>query len=455
MIRQEKGLTLVELMITVVVFLFAITAASQIFTSLLTQFKQQSKIGESNIEGVVGLDILRRDIQHAGYGLPWNARNATGQIGWDKVPNYCEAVSGGTPNPADFNDGAAACAVAGGGKAPRPAAGRNNASFSGANDIFDGSDYLVIKSLNVSTNFAAGKWQRLNRDASGNLVKQWWTSTAEYICRDEKNPNASHYSWARVIVVAPGTNTADLRTLVVSNDSFSPCADVGCGVSVDLTNFVPTTTQDTWIEYGVHGETDAAKVGVDLRMPFNRADYFIRRYDSGGNNITPSRCAPNTGVLEKVVLNHNGGTQTNFLPLLDCVADMQVVYGLDMSLPDPDGVMGTFTDGDVLAPYVVDTGFGASEGATPQSVKDTLLNAPELRSRLKEIRVYILAHEGTYDRDYTFDNFTAGGTSVLVGDLTLDSHLFRAFDLTKIDPKYYKNYRWKLYTLVVPTTNLR
>ena len=68
--------------------------------------------------------------------------------------------------------------------------------------------------------------------------------------------------------------------------------------------------------YGVDQDTN-------LRMPFNRADYFI------SNTNAPSRCAPNTGVLEKVVVNQSDGRLTNFLPLVDCVADMQVIFRLD------------------------------------------------------------------------------------------------------------------------------
>ncbi len=85
---------------------------------------------------------------------------------------------------------------------------------------------------------------------------------------------------------------------------------------------------ETRIVYGVDPDTD-------LRMPFNRADYFI------SNANVPQRCAPNTGVLEKVVVNQNGGGLTNFLPLLDCVADMQVVYRRDTN---GDGTIDNTTD---------------------------------------------------------------------------------------------------------------
>ena len=81
--KSVAGFTMVELMVTMVVFVLAISAASQIFTKLLTQFKQQSKIAETNIEGIVGLDLLRQDIKHAGLGLPWNV---TGVAGWGVRP---------------------------------------------------------------------------------------------------------------------------------------------------------------------------------------------------------------------------------------------------------------------------------------------------------------------------------------------------------------------------------
>ena len=64
--KKEAGFTLIELLITMVVFVLVIAAGSQIFTGLLTQFKQQSKIAETNIEGTVGLEILKQDIGHAG-----------------------------------------------------------------------------------------------------------------------------------------------------------------------------------------------------------------------------------------------------------------------------------------------------------------------------------------------------------------------------------------------------
>lgn len=101
--KREEGFTLIELMITMVIFVLVIAGASSIFTGLLTQFKQQSKITETNIEGAVGLEILRRDLESAGYGLAWNVEiDNTESPGdgndWEQLVEYCEAISV-PPNP--------------------------------------------------------------------------------------------------------------------------------------------------------------------------------------------------------------------------------------------------------------------------------------------------------------------------------------------------------------------
>jgi len=110
MIKREEGFTLVELMITMVVFVLVIAAASSIFSSLLNSFKQQSKIIESNIEGVVGLEIMRVDVQQAGFGLPWFVETGGAEDGLDpwNLDGYNEAAGSDNADPTDptyYNDG--------------------------------------------------------------------------------------------------------------------------------------------------------------------------------------------------------------------------------------------------------------------------------------------------------------------------------------------------------------
>jgi hypothetical protein len=119
------------------------------------------------------------------------------------------------------------------------------------------------------------------------------------------------------------------------------------------------------------------------------------------------------------------------MPILDCVADMQVIYSMDN---DEDGDFENGSGGDAYTASLA--------GLTSQ----------QIRTRVKEVQVYILAHEGQKDTTFTFNNFTGGGTSVTVGRSAV---LGRNFDLSSITDPDYTNYRWKVYTLSVTTDNLR
>jgi prepilin-type N-terminal cleavage/methylation domain-containing protein len=373
MIKREAGFSLVELMITMVVFLLVIAAAASVFTGLLTQFKQQSKISETNIEGIVGLEILRQDIENAGYGLPWNGLVA-----------YNEASAAPASN---YNDN---------GNPPR-------GILSGNNTGFNGSDYLVIKAINVAMNDQCKKWTTLKTAPFGSTPApgnpRIWVPDRENV---NKKDDGSTNNNVRVIVLSPGNADSNRRTLVTNGTAFFTNFN-----SITSSPWPPTDTSETpRIVYGVDPDTD-------LRMPFNRADYFL----SIAN--VPQRCAPNTGILEKVVVNQSDGGLTNFLPLLDCVADMQVIYRRDT---DGDGIIDNTTD-DISA-----------------------LTVQQIRDQVQEVRVYILAHEGQYDRNFTYPNST-----ITVGEFGLGSN----FNLATTIGTNWQNYRWKVYTLVVKPDNLR
>jgi prepilin-type N-terminal cleavage/methylation domain-containing protein len=384
MIKREDGFSLVELMVTMVVFVFFTVAASQVFTGLLTQFKQQSRITETNIEGMIGLEVLRQDLEGAGYGLPWNGLIA-----------YTESAS----NPFTLND--APLGV------PRAIVSQNDVtSYSAPNDVFNHSDYLVIKSVSVARNFTAGKYQFLFEDGT----KNWWVPAWENVCRTD---SYAHYPNTRVIIISPGSNETNSRTLVVSGGSFYTYSD-----SIP-SGFRPNFDAPHNIIYGVDPETN-------LRMPFNRADYYIKIPSTN----MPQRCADNTGVLYKATVNHSDGAFSE-LALLDCVADMQVIYALDNN-----------EDGEFL------DGVGTPADAYSDDITTTPLTAAEIRKRVKQVRVYILAHEGQKDPGYTFNTFNGTCTHcVEVGEFVV-----RDFDLETIPG--YQNYHWKVYTIVATPNNL-
>ena len=363
MMKRAAGFTLIELLVVILLIGFVLAATSNTFVGLLSGYKQQSKITETNIAGIISLEMLRRDIKSAGYGLPW------GPI---PMPAYLEATNSTAD---DYNDSDPAT--------PNPP----RAILSGLNA--DGSAYLVLKGMNLAQNAACTKWVLLPPDS---LPLEWFSST----------PTHDNFSDDEMVVlISPGSNDANFRTLV----------DTG-PYSAIRTQSVPYETR---IIYGVDND--------DLQMPFNRADYYL---NTTGSVDIPGRCAPGTGVLVKSTIKQSDGA-LNTLPLLDCVADMQVVTNLDMSIP-PDGEADTLS-----------TGFWVAPGATA---------AETIRDRLKEVRVYILAHEGQRDTSYTYSLDT-----VLVGEQAGTMVYGRNFDLTAITD--WRNYRWKIYTLVVRPNGLR
>jgi hypothetical protein len=181
--------------------------------------------------------------------------------------------------------------------------------------------------------------------------------------------------------------------------------------------------------YGVDPDTN-------LRMPFNRADYYIRT--PGAANF-PDRCATGTRILYKATVNHDGGGLREF-PLLDCVADMQVIYGIDTDATI-DGTINCYANDPADALATID--------------------AENIRNRIREVRVYLLAHEGQYDRTFAYNppippsSFRVGepSSSLSGGSCTGVAVLGRDFNLSGITN--WQNYRWKLYTIVVKPNNLR
>jgi prepilin-type N-terminal cleavage/methylation domain-containing protein len=381
-IQREDGFTLVELIITMFIFVFVMAAASRVFTGLLTQFKQQSKIAETNIEGLVGLEIMRQDIEHAGYGIPWIFQSAI---------TYTEPSSAPAST---YNEPA--------NSVPRAIFSGNNVDYTGTN-AYDGSDYLVIKAINIATNTASPKWTTLSNASP--YTRTWDPSSENLVNAD------------RVIVLAPGNNDANAKTLIV-HTSGAFFTQFG---SVTSSPWPPLDATETRVVYGL-------TTGADPVRPFNRVDYFILRPTSG----MPPRCAPKTGILYKALCDANG--TSSLLPLLDCVADMQVVYALDND-EDGDFVSGQGTPSDAYSDDI------------------STLTVQQIRNRVKEVRVYILSHEGQRDPNFTYPSSTIAIPPT--HDPATGLGRSSPFDLTTSDATDYVNYRWKLYTLIVKPIDLR
>jgi type II secretory pathway pseudopilin PulG len=357
--RRNAAFTLVELMIALAIVMLVLYAAINFFIVSVRQYKVQTKITETNLEGILGLELLRQDLENLGFGLPWN--NLDNVVYYERPSGTAQFLAlNDSPN-----------------NAPRAVLSVDNATFTVNN-----SDYLVIKSARVGMSDAAGKWTTLTQAN----VKRTWNPAAENLANTDY-----------VIVLAVGSTDANRRSLVTSGTSYSTLFS-GTG------SYVPVEPYSANIVYGIDN--------VIPFRPFNRAEYYIA---DNAAYLTPQRCAPNTGVLVKAVVAHNtSGTTPALLPLLDCVADMQVVYGLD-------------TNAD-----------GAIEGWS--SDISVGMTAAAIRAQLAEVRVHILAQEGQRD-----DSYTTPSNTIFVGSQGVG----RNFDVSGD-----RNYRWKQYSIVVKPKNL-
>lgn len=320
--RTNSGFTLIELLVVVVIMGFVLAATTDTFVGLLRGYKQQSKIAETNIEGIIGLELMRQDIERAGFGLPWAISSA--------MPDYSEAATAPASN---YNDSTH--------NPPSPILNGHDGWVDPGSGLAN-SDYLVIKATNVPRSTASQLWSYMTTSE----IKSWSPAS--------ENPQPTDY----VIVLSPGTGNGDARSLL---NAGAKLQDIALPAGND---------PQPELIFGISPDT------APLR-PFNRADFMILGPGQTIDKI-PSRCAPNAGVLVKKVLNQsNGSNSTEILPLLDCVADLKVIFRLD-------------TNGDGAIETVSDTVAG--------------LSAQDIRKQMKEIRVYILAHEGQKDQSFTYSN---------------------------------------------------
>jgi type II secretory pathway pseudopilin PulG len=359
-LRGQTGVSFVELLIVMTLIVIVITMNTDTFGVIFRQSRQQTQSVGAQMDRVVGLEMLRTDLEHAGFGLPWSFQGSI---------NYNEAV--GSPQDT-FNDSPS--------NPPRAVVSGNNPSTFTLNN----SDYLVIKSTIVGTNETSQRWTYI----IGGQQPHVWGS--------QDLPNN-----AKVTVIWPRSVTGFNKELVMDGINFFTTYSSSAFPAA----FSPTASTTRFVIYGIDPDTN-------LRMPFNRADYYVRR-----PTTISQVCAPNTGILYKATVNQSNGALSPE-PLIDCVADMQVIYRLD-----------TNNDG------TIDSTIENVSGFTAQQIRD----------QLREVRVYILSHEGQSDRAFRYSNST-----VTVGEFGLG----RTFNLSSTIGSGWENYRWKVSTLVVKPRNL-
>lgn len=406
--RRRGGFTLIEILVAMTMFIFVIAASSSLFTSILTQFKQQSRVAETQIEGIIGLELLRRDIKHAGYGLPWNMNGGSyTEAGVDVNTLWVDR---------DFNDGPPnnrARGTDGGDPACNPPGAirsdRGGSATLGGATLYD-SDVLALKGTSLARNDASQMWTRLG---AGDIKREDAGSGDDFgdFVRSDRimviSPGSS--SSRRVLQLSDTTDATSWRTTYNTTAAFAP----------DI-NLAPL---DINIIYGIRPVPDGGGVPslTDPRMPFNRVDYYVRIPAVAQR---PLQCAAGTGILYRGELNHGNGLHTE-LPVFDCVADFQVGY----------------TDNT-----------GASQGEDFTNVR----TAAEIREQVRTVTISILAQDGQKDPTNCTVANPCVSNPVQVGptDIRGRSFNFSSFPAFNTAGDGWQNYRWKVYIFTVSLENL-
>lgn len=422
---DNKGFTLTELVVVMGIFMVLLIISASAFERVVSTSSVVGRSVESQMEGVVGLEMLRRDLNAAGFGLPWSFE--------DPAITYAEIDTAGMcpDSPikkicsGDLNNAPSAVPQAFSHTIVPDTAGLP--ILGGGNDSIKGSDYLAIRSTSVAFNNSAGKWSFVRYSGST-------ASNSSYVVNSAGTGGfVAGEALITLVDTFSNTNPIQRRLAMVSPTSFSYKTD---SAAVLLTppndkykpsgSIAPGVDNEKLLVYGLNNFASGS--ADTIQMPFNRVDYFVRRPITS----MPATCNPGTGILYKgVVINStssDGGGMTSY-PLVDCVGDMQVVFDLR---PDATSLSKT-------------------------SPSDTLagLTAADIRSRLKSVRIYILAHEGHRDTNYTYP-YSDANNVIHVGDPWLKSlgRTFTAAQMLEFFGSNWRQYRWKVYTIAGQPYNL-
>lgn len=415
---NRKGYSLVELLVVMVIFLIILGISNYAFERVIKAAGGQSKSVESQIEGVVGLEILRRDIEQAGYALLWHYQNVFPASDSfkevDVAAGYAvdgiDSTSFNDPlptNPSELATNAPHAIMVGttttGGKILGSAVDKATNP---------GTDYLVIKSVAVAFNENSKRWSFVNY--SGNE-----TSNKSYVQTRGSVDDLQNGDQVISLLSTFSKDVGDDRLLLMNGTTFSYTYS---GINPPSDEFKPSSADQKATVYGIHA--------TDPKMPFNRADYYVARPSSS----MPKYCNPGTGILYKAEANQvKTGTpagKMTFHPLVDCVGDMQVMFEMDGS-------------------GLANTG--------PITFSETLvgLTAREVRERMRTVRVYLLMHEGKKDTSFQYP-YTDANNVLQVGDPKLSSS-GRTWTADEMADKFgpdWRNYRWKVLSVVARPKNL-
>ena len=168
--NRQRGMTMVELLVSLAVVMVILCAVTTAYLKLLRTYRTQGRLAESYMANLTGMEMLRYDIEMAGFGLPASlAAGVTYSEANDNTITYY--------NPADLNDSPNSPPRALVMLNPKPGNNVPAATKSSANN----SDVLAIKSsaANVA-NATSRKWTMVTNPSTPQ-VKQWGVANMDFV----------------------------------------------------------------------------------------------------------------------------------------------------------------------------------------------------------------------------------------------------------------------------------
>lgn len=396
---KVSGYSLIELLVVMLVFVVVLLITSNVFKTILGTTRVTFNSEQSNFEGVVGLEMLRHDLQQAGFALFTDEHS---------IPTFAEAAAAPFTT---YNDANAV---------PRALVLGNNVNHGGNTVVMTGTDYLAIKAITVGQTATSQRWTYVT---DSGVPKTWGSN--DFVAGTDKLIALQQYFDRDTNKIYRGLVRVSDTNYAFSYYATGLFRDTGNNV---VTNYSPAASKQFYL-YGLDSNSNAT---FSVRAPFNRADYYIKRLSAG----MPGSCSDDSGILFKSVMNHTSGAFTD-IGILNCVADVQIVLGWN-TLADPE------SRSDVSALSNAD-GSSTSGTLNGLNIQTILQNAEEVRKRLKLVKVYLLAQDGGRDL-----NFRNNNTAMVVGDPG-EAALTKTVDLTVANKVHYK---WKVYRIIVKPNNL-
>lgn len=225
--------------------------------------------------------------------------------------------------------------------------------------------------------------------------------------------------WSYIITSTPTFQTwGDVREDILDGDRV---------IYMEPNTKTLLTSGGTWLfSYPAYPTTEIGTLVYGLHTENSNFPYYAVEYQLGG--ATPNFCAPGTQSLLRAESKDNvPPISQERKPILDCVLDFQVAFGLDTN---EDGTIDLWDNGGVQA---------------------ATYDSKGLRDRLKQVRVYILVQLGMRDPEFTYSNPAnpANPDRIQVGDTTITTG--REITLTTDQ----RRYRWRVITLSITPKNIR